>query len=238
MELLVSVRDSREAKAALSGGAHIIDAKEPDAGALGAVSLHVLRTIVTEVGGTRPVTAALGDARDEDDLLRDARAFVDAGASLVKVGFARIPSPARVASLLEAAAAGAGHRRVIAVAYADHAHVGACAADAVLEAAATAQVAGILLDTADKNGPGVATLLDPRALAAWVSEARRRGLQNAVAGRLAMDDLPQVFAASADIAGVRGAACDHGRRGSVSAARVRALVQHLQAISTVHAVPQ
>jgi len=42
MRLLVSVRDASEARAALAGGAGIIDAKEPLNGPLGAVSSDVL----------------------------------------------------------------------------------------------------------------------------------------------------------------------------------------------------
>ena len=51
MRLLVSVRSEEEARAALAGGAEIIDAKEPSRGALGAVEIGVLREIVR--GGER-----------------------------------------------------------------------------------------------------------------------------------------------------------------------------------------
>ncbi len=65
MRLLVSVKNAEEAMAALAGGADLIDAKDPAAGALGAVSLDVLRDIHSTVAGLRPVSAALGDAIDE-----------------------------------------------------------------------------------------------------------------------------------------------------------------------------
>src|SRR5216110_1714211 len=61
MRLLVSVADAAEARAALGGGADIIDAKEPRHGALGAVAPEVLRTIRDAVGSRRPVSVALGD---------------------------------------------------------------------------------------------------------------------------------------------------------------------------------
>ncbi|MBM3821162.1 MAG: hypothetical protein FJW14_19395, partial [Acidimicrobiia bacterium] len=61
MRLLVSVADAIDAAAALDGGADIIDAKDPRAGALGAVPLTVFREIHARVGGMRPVSAALGD---------------------------------------------------------------------------------------------------------------------------------------------------------------------------------
>src|SRR5262245_66329327 len=87
MRLLVSVADATDAAAALEGGADIIDAKDPLSGALGAVSLETLRGICAEVNHRRAVTAALGDHADERLLEAMAADYVDAGASLVKIGF-------------------------------------------------------------------------------------------------------------------------------------------------------
>ena len=57
----------------------------------------------------------------------------------------------------------------------------------------------------------------------WIALARLHELTVAVAGSLRIGDFPIVADAGADIVGVRGAACDTGRDGRVSAARVRAL---------------
>ena len=81
----------------------------------------------------------------------------------------------------------------------------------------------MLLDTADKSGPGLRGLMTPRALARWVAEAHDAGLLVALAGKLTADDLAFVRDAGADIAGVRGAACDGGRTGRVSSDRVAVL---------------
>ena len=79
MRLLISVANAAEASAALAGGADIIDAKDPLAGALGAVSVEVLREIHAAVAGARPVTAALGEASREAAIERAAAAFAEAG---------------------------------------------------------------------------------------------------------------------------------------------------------------
>ena len=73
MKLLVSVRNAIDASAALAGGADIIDAKEPASGALGAVDLATFQHIVAAVADARPVTAALGDAVDEQAIAHTAR---------------------------------------------------------------------------------------------------------------------------------------------------------------------
>ena len=228
MRLLVSVADREEAVAALAGGADIIDAKDPTAGPLGAVSVAVLREIHGATNGTRPVTAALGDAADERAVERAACAYAAAGARLVKVGFAGITGAERVAALLVAAVRGAtsgsdGRCGVIAVAYADAHRVSSLAPGVLIGAAVRVGAAGVLLDTADKNGPGVRDLLSPDALAAWVAQAHDARLLVAVAGRLQMEDLGFVRDAGADIAGVRGAACEGGRTGRVTADKVRVL---------------
>ena len=243
MRLLVSVANVAEASAALAGGADVIDAKNPLAGALGAVSADVLREIHATVAGARLVTAAIGDAADEAEVGRAAGAFAAAGAALVKVGFAGITRASRVEMLIRAAVRGVGARAgnggeggkpepasersdltgVVAVAYADANRAGSLAACAVVDVAARAGATGVLLDTADKSGPGLRGLMTPTALARWVAEAHDAGLLVALAGKLTADDLAFVRDAGADIAGVRGAVCDGGRTGRVSSTRVALL---------------
>ena len=226
MQLLVSVTSAAEASAALEGGADLIDAKDPAAGALGAVSLEQFRRISAAIAGTRLVTAALGDAVDELSIEMTARAFTAAGAAFVKVGFAGITSADRVAALLAAAVGGVDDERragVVAVAYADADRAGSIDADRLVEAATLAGARGVLLDTFDKKGGGLRELIGPRALGTWVAAAHQAGLIVALAGKLAVTDLPFAQDAGADIAGVRGAACDGGRTGRVTADRVRVL---------------
>ena len=228
MRLLVSVSSAVEASAALAGGADVIDAKDPLAGALGAVSADVLREIHGVVAGERLLTAALGDAADQAAIEHAARSFAAAGAALVKVGFAGLDSADRVATLIAAAVRGAtegsdGSAGVVAVAYADADRVSSLAPALLMDVAVRGGAAGVLLDTADKVGPCLRELVEPGALAAWVSAAHDRGLLVALAGKLAADDLPFVRDIGADIAGVRGAACEGGRSGRVTADKVRRL---------------
>ena len=228
MRLLISVADAAEASEALLGGADIIDAKDSLAGALGAVSVEVLREIHAAVAGARPVTAALGEASGEAAVERAAAAFTEAGAAVVKVGFSGITSTARAAALLAAAVRGArtgsGDRAgVVAVAYADADRVASLAPADLTKVAAHAGADGLLIDTADKRGPGLLRLVAPDALATLVAQAHEAGLFVVLAGKLTADDLPFARDAGADIVGVRGAACDGGRTGRVAAGKVRLL---------------
>jgi len=208
----------------------------------------LVTTALGDVNDPRLVTAALGDASDEHAVECQVRAYVAAGAAFVKIGFRGIVSNARVSALIRAACRGArvvGRRApavrdrvralggelpgVIAVAYADAARVGAPPPPAIARMAAHAGAAGVLLDTADKDGPGLRALVDQRALIEWVADAHERQLLVAIAGRLTADDLTFARASGADIVGVRGAACEGGRAGRVTADRVGGLRMALNA---------
>jgi uncharacterized protein (UPF0264 family) len=228
MQLLVSVANATEAVDAIAGGADLIDAKNAAAGPLGPVTVDVLTQIHAQVAGSRPVSAALGDAADEPSIQQAAASFARAGAAFVKVGFAEATRLEKVETLLQAAVSGAqigarGRSDVIAVAYADIDRPEGVSAEALIEIAARAGAKGVLVDTADKDGPGLLALVSQDRLTRWVVRAHAYGLLAALAGKLTARDLPLVAGMGADVAGVRGAACDDGRTGRVSIEKVRSL---------------
>jgi (5-formylfuran-3-yl)methyl phosphate synthase len=226
MQLLVSVADAADASAAIAGGADWIDAKDPIAGPLGRVTPPALESIRAAVAGERPISAALGDIDDEATAERIAAQYSRSGIALVKIGLGRAQTTEqltrRAAAAVHGAAASVGNTRVVAVAYADEGIWGPQPA-AFAEAVGRAGVDGVLLDTAQKDGPGLCRLLSPALLAGWVEAARRSRLLIAMAGRLAAPDLLQLSDLDPDVAGVRGAACEGGRTGRIVAAKVIAL---------------
>jgi (5-formylfuran-3-yl)methyl phosphate synthase len=230
MRLLVSVATPFEARAAVEGGADLIDAKDPMTGALGMVTLATLRNIHAVVGGRRVVSAALGDAADEQIIEHDAFEYGSVGVGFVKIGFAGITDITRVERYLTAAVHGvqdgAPHPcGVVAVAYADTGGLTSVDPSALVPAAARAGAAGVLLDTAHKDGPGLVRLVSPETLTSWVALAHGAGLTAAVAGKVTADDLPWLFETGADIVGVRSAACENERSSRVIERKVRALAQ-------------
>src|SRR6266550_4160808 len=143
MQLLISVAGPADARAALLGGADVIDAKDPRHGALGPVSPHRLAAIRAVVSRARPLSAALGDAADEKALMGGVAAAASLGVAFVKVGFAGITSEARARRLAVAAqrAATDGGTRVVVVAYADWRHAGSLAPARLVGLAAAAGAA-------------------------------------------------------------------------------------------------
>jgi uncharacterized protein (UPF0264 family) len=227
MRLLVSVRNASEAAAAVAGGADIVDAKEPFNGPLGPVSPAVLAAIASAVGDEKPVSAALGDI-GRDDIASGLHAVTHARAAFAKIGFAGMRGRLALAADLLASAAVSSPRELVLVAYADYEKADAPSPDDVIALANCAGATGVLIDTCDKRGPGLTTLMAPASLRTFVARARSTGGMVAVAGSLTVADLDRVHDAGADIAGVRGAACDGGRGGIVTAARVRALRRALR----------
>jgi uncharacterized protein (UPF0264 family) len=109
------------------------------------------------------------------------------------------------------------------VAYADADAATSVTPPALATIASRGAAHGVLIDTADKRGTGLSGLVTPHALSSWVDAAHDSGLVVALAGKLTSADLSFVDACGADIAGVRGAACEGGRTGHVTADRVRLL---------------
>ena len=229
MRLLISVADAAEARLALEGDADIVDVKDPARGSLGAADAAVLHEIVDVLGAARPISAALGDAADERAVESAARAAAASRLAYVKVGFAGVADVARVESLIAAAVSGvrsvSASSGVVAVAYADAARVDSASPEQVIEAAERARAVGVLLDTARKGGGALFDLMDQVMVGRWVRLAHEAALTAALAGSLTAADLASARALGADIAGVRGAACEGGRTGRVSRERVAALVR-------------
>lgn len=227
MQLLVSVRSAAEAESALAGGADVIDAKEPAAGALGPVAPEVLTAIDRSLPRTVPLSAALGDVAQPDEAARlvaelpiqprEAPVF----AKLAMAESSRCDWLEMLSSAGRAGAAHAARPLIIATVYAD-----CCASNDIfrlLETAAEAGTAGVLLDTARKDGHNLLDWLSVETLARWTRAARSVGLLSGLAGSLGLTHFPVVTAARADVIGVRGAACDGGRIGRIDVRRVQEL---------------
>ena len=235
MQLLISVASAGEVRMAVTGGADIVDAKDPGAGALGAVARAELFAIARELGGARPFSVALGDLpagpSGERAIWSTARIAASAGADYVKVGFAGCADVARAATAIAAAVEGVReggredrHVRVVAVAYADAGLARSVPPEAIVDVALRGGGGGVLLDTAFKDGGGLFDLLDDETVTVWVREAEAAGLVSALAGKLDVGGVMRARAIAPRIVGVRGAACVGGRSGRISPARMRDLV--------------
>jgi uncharacterized protein (UPF0264 family) len=223
--LLVSVRDAAEVEAALRGGAGLIDVKEPANGPLGKADDAVIAEVVRAVGGRVPVSAALGELPVAEF---PGPAPAVAGLGYVKIGLAGSGNngwhPA-VASLRQAVAYRYPAAQLVVAAYGDWEAAAAPPVEDVY-AYASKQSGGVVLVDTFAKGAG-RTLLDwlsPHQLAKSCSLRRAAGVQTALAGSLGLAEIARLLPLRPDWIAVRGAACDGGRDGVVSEARVREIV--------------
>lgn len=231
MRLLVSVRNGAEAEAALAGGASIIDAKEPAAGALGPVTAEMLAQIRSVVPGDTPLSAALGDLAHEA-LVAERLGRVEVALSYVKLGFAGLRDREQVEAVLSSAVKLAGELPgapgVIAVAYADWVRAASLDPGTMVEVVERSGARGLLVDTANKDRGKLNDFLSVRELAGIRHGLKTRGLLLALAGSLEAEDIAALRYISPDILGVRGAACVGGRTGDISSEKVARLAALLE----------
>ena len=223
--MLASVRSLDEARMMLRGGADIIDLKEPADGVLGALPISVVREIVVEVNGSRPLSATIGDVDGDPDRLGMAIvAMAKTGVEFVKVGLFGRSDPAKLLrALRDLADPGI---RVVLVMFAEHNghHID-------LDDVAAAGISGVMMDTVDKSSGSLLQKVPLNDLDDFVQGARHRGLMSGLAGALRAEDIPDLLPLAPDYLGFRGALCKGGGR------EQRVCVRRAQIIRTLITEP-
>jgi len=222
--LLASVRTVAEATSAVESGADIIDLKDPKRGALGALPLALIETIVTRVRAVsaNPISATIGDLEDGalDEMARRVRATTSTGVDFVKVGVAHGPNSRAALQLLAGLPA-----RVVPLFLAD-----AGLDLALIEAACAAGFPIVMVDTADKRTGSLFDCVAPPVLEQMIAIVHDAGARAGLAGSLRFEHVAALRALQPDIAGFRGALCDGDRTGTLVGEKVRALRDALPAM--------
>ena len=232
-QLLVSVRTPPEALDALSGGAGILDIKEPSRGPLGMASLADLYLISATAKAVSPtaISAALGEVLDWQ---HDPIPVLPPHLQYAKLGLAGLAAERHWRVLwrqlrMEFDVLRGKPVDWVAVAYADADRAGAPSIREVLEAAIEGDCRAFLIDTFDKTGGRLVDWVAATELQAIVSHAHAHQVAVAFAGRVTTADLPVLLPCQPDVIAVRGAACEAGiREGEISASAVAALVREIE----------
>ncbi|MGF6660965.1 uncharacterized protein (UPF0264 family) [Paraburkholderia atlantica] len=213
--LLASVRSDEEAFDAARAGAELIDLKEPDDGALGGLSIGAITSIARQLRArypVKPLSAAIGDVPADafDEIAARVIDVSDAGVDYVKVGVARGPAARRCIEQLANLPA-----TVVPVLLCDGGMD-----DELVSHTAALGFAGLMFDTASKDGGTLFDHVDVDSLARWLRLGRQRGAMVGIAGALGWAQLPQIRALAPDVAGFRTALCADGRRSRLDPERV------------------
>lgn len=205
-QFLASVRCAAEAELVLAAGADIVDLKEPDAGALGAVAPHAIRECLATIGGRKPVSATVGDLPMDPATVADSvAATAGLGVDTVKLGIVPGGDPW---GCFEALRALTLPTDLVLVFFAD-----LPARMDPIEAAKASGAGGVMLDTAGKEGGSLTDHVPHVEIARFVDRAHGAGLQVGLAGSLRAHHVGPLLALRPDVIGFRGALCQEGARG-------------------------
>lgn len=218
--LLVSVRSSDEAIAALQGGADILDVKEPTRGSLGMADSETIAAISRHLRGelnntSLRLSVALGEVIDWRE--QHNTPALPQSVSLAKLGLnglARIDGWQNEWLNVRRRFEQTAHSPFnwVAVAYADFESAASPSINDVLDAAIETECSGLLIDTFSKTG---ITLLDCCSVSQLNELAERchaAGMFLALAGRLGRESLAALSRVPVDVIAVRSAACERSDR--------------------------
>lgn len=228
MRLLVSPMNIEEARAALAGGADILDVKNPKEGSLGANFPWAIKAVAEMAGGRVPVSATIGDMDYKPgtaSLAALGAAF--SGADYVKVGLLGVKSAEQAGDMLEnivRAVKGYDRRRkVVASAYSDYSRVDSIPPMLLPAVAESSGADVVMVDTAIKDGKSTFEFMSERGLSEFISAGQNLGLEVAIAGTIGFQDLDLLKRIDPDIIGVRGIVCGGDRKSSIKPELVKKL---------------
>lgn len=187
----------------------ILDMKDPASGALGAMSVTEVRQIVHRINGRCLTSATVGDLAMEPRVISEAlNAMSMSDVDYLKIGLFDEPHLHDCLVALEPTLKQIT-QPVIAVLFAEQ------FSDASLvPTLAACGFAGVMLDTAIKQGQRLTQLWTQSALEDFVVQAKQAGMLTGLAGALTVADIELLRPLNADYLGFRSALCEQQQRTS------------------------
>jgi hypothetical protein len=211
-----------EARAALQGGADILDVKNPKEGSLGANFPWAIRAVVDLAAGRVPVSATIGDLEFKPGTASlAALGAAAAGAEFIKAGLLGAKTPEQAEEMLQGIVRAVKDydpsKKVVAAGYSDYVRVGSISPQLLIAAAEKAGADVVMVDTAVKDGRATFEFMSEQDLREFIDLGHASGLEVALAGSIDFVHLELLQRLSPDIIGVRGIVCGGDRRSAVRA---------------------
>ena len=203
---LASVSSVDEARQVRFLGVDVIDLKDPNKGALGALDEDSVRSIAALIGNRTTLSATIGDLPSYAAGLESAVTRMHAcGVDIVKVGvFDTSISPFALSACNRLTDR---QIRIVLVFFAEFHPL-----DIDFRRLKHTGITGVMLDTCEKANGNLRQKMDDETLSEFVINARRAGLVSGLAGSLTDEDIPPLLRFSPDYLGFRGALCKQLRR--------------------------
>jgi len=197
-QMLASVNSLKEALIALQADIDIIDLKQPKLGALGALDVQTVATIVRKINHQKPLSATIGDLPMQANIISSAvKQMAATDVDYIKIGFFPAPDWTDVIAALKPLTE---NLKLIAVLFADqHPNLNS------IPQFSTAGFHGIMLDTMNKSSGSLTQVMDFSKIELFCG----------LAGSLRVADIPQLLTLKVDYLGFRGALCANHQRTEV-----------------------
>jgi len=232
MRLLVSPMNLEEAKAAMDGGADILDVKNPKEGSLGANFPWAIKAVKELAGDRMPVSATIGDLDFKPGTASlAALGAAVSGADFIKAGLLgakdRAQAEEMLAGIVRAVKDFDRRKMVVASGYSDYQRAGSISPLLLPQAAAASGADLVMVDTAIKDGRSTFEFMSEQELRDFVNLGHKNGLLVAIAGTIGFEHLDLIKRIDPDIVGVRGIVCGGDRKSSIRADLVTKLRQEI-----------
>jgi (5-formylfuran-3-yl)methyl phosphate synthase len=231
-QLLISVKNVAEAQIALDAGADIIDLKDPNIGALGALDVAICSQIVQAIHGRKPISATVGEQHTSlNALIADIEARATIGVDIIKIAVSSLfYAEYFVAEVTKLSHAGV---KIVAVFFVDE------------------EIDFGLLTSLQKNGFYGAMLdtkmkqfclleLQPQAnIGKFVDLCKDYDLKSGLAGSLKPQHIESLMDFNSTYIGFRGGVCENNKRNSnVSSAKIKEVKNMLREHNKIMDKPQ
>ena len=204
---LASVQSPEEAQILLPALPDILDMKDPSKGALGALSVETVTEIVKLIDKRCLTSATIGDLPMQADVIGDAMiAMASSDVDYIKIGlFPDANASACINNLAETVKS--LEKPVIAVLFADK----SIDLDNISHLKASG-FAGVMVDTAIKNGQGLLAHWNNSQLSLFVHTVHQHEMLCGLAGALKIEDIAELKPLNAGYLGFRSALCEQQQR--------------------------
>ncbi len=224
MQLLISVRNIEEALLALDAGVDIIDLKDPNVGALGALDLVTTGQIVQTINGCGLVSATVGEQHVLlSELIEDITARAQLGVDIIKIGVSVLFYDHRF--FVEMSKLTLAGVKMVVVFFADE----KLDLD-LLPALQEAGFYGAMLDTKNKQHHLLA-MQTKKSLHLFTQLCKKHHLKSGLAGSLKPQHIEILSEVDSTYIGFRGGVCENSMR---NAALSKAKVMEVKNMLHIH----
>ncbi len=207
--MLASVKNLVEAEFVFNAKVDIIDLKQPEFGALGALPVELVTKIVEKINRRCPVSATVGDLPMNAEIIFNAVSeMAKTGVDFVKIGF--FPDGDWI-SIVQKLGGLTENKKLIVVLFAD------TKPDfSIIPELKKANFVGVMLDTMHKQNGSLTEVMSKETIAKFVELTKKEALICGLAGSLRLENITELLPFDADYLGFRGALCNqHNRVGEL-----------------------